>query len=81
MGGITTTTLPLSNSFQEFSRKVFNGDNCRALIKKRMELESSDDDGDYDDSVDFDYEDLRKSNNDAYEIDSNEFDGWYEPID
>ncbi|MCU0421630.1 MAG: hypothetical protein MUC81_02375 [Bacteroidia bacterium] len=74
--------LPLSCSYQAFSRKVFNGDNCKALLKKRMTLELSEfEEGDYDATDDFDYEDLRRSNNDAYEVDSNEFNGWHEPID
>jgi hypothetical protein len=33
-----------------------------------------------DDDNDF-REDYRRSNNDAYEVDSNEYDGWYDPID
>jgi len=64
----------------ELSRAVFNGENCKEALSKRMETDE--DDFDYNDDFDnFDYEELRRSNNDAYEIDSNEYDGWYEPID
>lgn len=60
------------------SRLVFNGTNCKQYINKRASQEiENDDNNDY--SIDM--EDMRRSYNDAYEIDSNEFEGWYEPID
>lgn len=66
----------------QFSRKVFDGDQCKKNLNERVHDENIDDIGEYDDGDDgIDMEDIRRSYNDAYEIDSNEFDGWYEPID
>lgn len=74
--------LPISGSNQQFARKVFNGENCKLIIKERMKTESRNIDQFQDEnSNEPDNEELRRLYNDAYEIDSNEFDGWYEPID
>lgn len=73
-----------------FARKVFNGEACKVNLREKnhrinppREQETSHDD--YVTSHDDDYlisdEELRGMYNDAYEIDSNEFDGWHEPID
>jgi hypothetical protein len=65
----------------QFSRQVFDGDRCKKNLSERIiEVEDAADDYDYEDNS-IDTEDLRRSYNDAYEIDSNEFDGWHEPID
>ncbi len=66
----------------EFSRAIFNSGNCKKLMENRIETKSKEY-VDAEDDCDIDnvnYEELRRSNNDAYEINSNEFDGWYEPI-
>lgn len=73
--------LPLSNTSQSFSRKVFDGEACKNALKERVVEEINDDTDSYDDDNSIDMEDMRRSYNDAYEIDSNEFDGWHEPID
>lgn len=77
----SNTTIP--HISRNFARKVFNGEICKNNLKERiLEDSSNDDDKFYDDDDDtISYEELRRLNNDAYEIDSNEFEGWYEPID
>jgi len=77
----TIKGLPLNNNSQTFTRKVFDGEVCKKLLKERVVEMTDDEDDSNDDDNSIDMEDLRRSYNDAYEIDSNEFDGWYEPID
>lgn len=79
--GANIITLPHSITSQVFLRKVFRGDACKKALKERIDDEGdmNKEFGDVDDSIDI--EDIRISHNDAYEVDSNDFDGWYEPID
>jgi hypothetical protein len=72
----------LPHLLDTFARKVFNGGACKKNLSERNnritqfeEEEIVDDDHETSD------EELRHMYNDAYEIDSNEFDGWHEPID
>lgn len=65
------------------SRKIFNAKVC--IEKSKIKSDRIDERfcDEYDDDIvgNYDKEDLRRMYNDAYEIDSNEFDGWYEPLD
>ena len=65
------------------SRKIFNAKICieKSKIKSDRINDRFCDEYDDDIEVTYDREELRSMYNDAYEIDSNEFDGWYEPID
>jgi hypothetical protein len=67
----------------DFARKVFDREVCIKNLKERIEG-YLDDDEDYlyeEDDNSMSTEELRRLHNDAYEIDSNEFDGWHEPTD
>lgn len=73
--------LPFDNSYQNFSRKVFNGETCKKMLKVRVTRNNSEYENEEYASNAFSDEDLRIMYNDAYEIDSNEMEGWFEPID
>ncbi len=65
------------------SRKIFNAKICIEKSKIKSDRINDRFCDEYDDDIEATYDrgELRSMYNDAYEIDSNEYDGWYEPPD